>query len=86
MSSISSKYVVVDKFMPPEVEGEFKVAQVQGDEVYKGVIVELPEVPVHLSNQQLKVGDVILFAPHSPDTFLVEGKRFVRVEDLLKVL
>lgn len=84
MSQISNKYIVVEKYEKPKQEGEFETMQVMGDEVYRGVIVELPEVPVHLSNQQLKVGDIVIFAPHSPDTFLVEGKRFVRIEDLLK--
>lgn len=77
---------MVEKFITPHIAGEFEVAQVQGDEVYKGKIVELPEVPVHLSNRQLLIGDVVLFAPYSPDTHTIENRKFVAIVDLLKVL
>ena len=86
MASLSNKYIVVEKFVPPKKEGEFEVAQVMGDEVYKGIIVELPEIPVYLGNRQLVIGDLVIFAPHSPDTFTIEKQKFVRSEDLLKCL
>lgn len=84
MASLNNKYIVVERFIKPS-EGEFETVQAIGDEVYRGKVVELPEIPIFLDNYQLKLGDVVIFAPHSPDTFLVEDKRFVKVEDLLKV-
>lgn len=85
MSQISSKYVVVEKFIEPVQEG-FQEVKVQDSSVYKGTVAELPEVPVFISNHQVAIGDVVIFAKYSPDTHEIEDKKFVRVEDLLKVL
>lgn len=82
---ISSKYIVVEKYVPPKTEG-FETAQAIGDEVYKGVVVRLPEITVFIGNQELKLNDVIIFAPHSPDTFLIQDRRYVRSEDILEIL
>lgn len=85
MSQISSKYVVVEKYIEPIKEG-FQEVKVQDSSIYKGKIVELPNVPVFISNQRIELGDLVLFAKYSPDTHEIEDKKFVRVEDLLKVL
>ena len=86
MASINSKYVVVKKYITPKAEGDFTVAQVIGDEVWKGVIVELPDQPVFLGNRQLVIDDVVIFTPYSPDTYKIEDLKFVAISDLLKVL
>ena len=86
MGSINNKYIVVEKYITPPKEGEFEVAQVQGDEVWKGVIVELPDQPVYLGNRQLVIDDVVIFAPYSPDTHKIEDKKFIAISDLLKVI
>lgn len=85
MSEISSKYVVVEKVIEPPTEG-FQEVKVQDSSVYKGRVVEIPDVPVYIGNRQIIIGDLVLFAKYSPDTHEIEGNKFVRGEDLLKVL
>lgn len=83
--SISSKYIVVSK-VEEEVKEGFKVVEVQDDFVYKGKVDELPSVPVFLSDKQLAIGDVVMFAKYSPDTHEIGKQKFVAIADLLKVL
>lgn len=87
---LSRKYVVVKKVTPPKKEGEFNVVEAQDDFVYKGEVTHLPGEPVWLSNKQLALGDIVLFAKYSPDTHEIEvegeKRKFVSQEDLLAVL
>ncbi len=85
MSSISSYYIVVEKVIEPPAEG-YQTVAVQDSSIYKGRIVELPDSPIYISNHKLELGDVVIFAKYSPDTHEIEDKKFVRAEDLLKVL
>lgn len=85
MPSISTKYIVLEKYIEPPKEG-FQEVKVQDSSVYKGRVVELPDVPVYVGNQKIEVGDLVLFAKYSPDTHEIEDRKFVRAEDLLKVL
>lgn len=85
MSQISSRYVVVEKVVE-ESGGGYQTVTVQDSSIYKGKIVDLPEAPVHIGNHRLVIGDVVIFAKYSPDTHEIEDKKFVAVNDLLKVL
>lgn len=86
---ISNLYVVVEK-LEEEVKDGFKTVEVQDNFVSKGKITHLPEIPVHMTNRQVTLGDVVLFAKYSPDThgIDIEGKKvkFVAITDLLAVL
>lgn len=87
--NVNSSYVLVEKVEEPKVEG-FQKLEVQDNYLYKGRIVQLPEVPVFVDNHRLGVGEVVLFAKYSPDTHEQEldGKKlkFVLQRDLLAVL
>lgn len=87
---ISSRYVLVEKYIPPAKDEAFTAVEPQDDYIWKGVIHTLPGEPVHVSNHQLSIGDVVAFAKYSPDTHEIEldGKslKFVRRDDLLAVL
>jgi co-chaperonin GroES (HSP10) len=86
---ISVHYVLVKKVEEPKTEG-FQAVEIQDSFVYKGKIVRLPGMPVHMSNRQIAVGDVVLFAKYSPDTVEIEiegeKQKFVKIIDLLAVL
>lgn len=82
---ININYVVVEKVDEPVAEG-FKTVDVQDSFVYKGRITQLPAMHVYMCNKMLNVGDVVLFAKYSPDTFEVEKMKFVKTTDLLAVL
>lgn len=86
---ISSKRVVVEKFIEEQTD-EFNTVEIQDSFVYKGRIIEVPEVPVFVGNQQLVIGDIVLFAKYSPDTHEVteNGKtvKYVLIDDLLKII
>lgn len=88
---ISAQYVVVKRLAEQKREG-FSAVEPGDSFAYKGTVVELPGEPVHVSNQQLLHGSIVLFAKHSPDTFEVEdpafGERvkFVKRTDILAVL
>lgn len=87
---ISSRYVLVEKLRQPPQDGDFNVIEAQDDYVYKGKVVALPEVPVHVDNALIAVGDVVLFAKYSPDTHEIDigavKMKFVAVVDLLAVV
>lgn len=86
---ISNKYVVVEKLEEQKKDG-FKTVDVQDNFVYKAKILLLPDNPVYVSNQQLVIGDIVLFAKYSPDTHEIDldGKKvkFVAITDILAVL
>lgn len=86
---ININYIVVEQVPDPVSEG-FKIVEVQDSFVYKGRIKQLPATPVHLCNKMLEVGEVVIFAKYSPDTFEIDlpnGKvKFVKITDLLAVL
>lgn len=90
---ISNNYIVVEKLEEEAKEG-FKAVEVQDNYVYKGKVTLIPEVPVFMGNQQIGVGDVVLFAKYSPDTHEIdlqeEGMphkvKFVATSDILAVL
>lgn len=86
---ISNKYIVVEKIEEDQKEG-FKTVEVQDSFVYKGKVINKPSMPIYLTDTELKVGDVVLFAKYSPDTHEIdlEGKKvkFVAIADLLAVL
>lgn len=86
---ISINYIVVEKIVEEKKEG-FQAVEVQDSFVYKGKVVNLPDPPVYIGNEQIKIGDVIMFAKYSPDTFEmeVEGQKvkFVNVSDILAIL
>lgn len=86
--SISAKYIVVEKFEEEKKDG-YQTVDVQDSFTYKGKVIELPEVPVYVSNHQVMIGDVVMFAKYSPSTHEIEenGKlvKFITLEDILKV-
>jgi len=85
---ISSTRVLVKKAKQPIQEG-FKTVEPTDDFVYKGEIVKLPGEPVYVSNRQLLIGDVVLFAKYSPDTVEIdiesEKMKFISRADILAV-
>jgi len=89
MSSLSSNYILVSKALEPVSEG-FQAVAVEDSSVYKGKVEQLPDNPVYLSNQALKVGDIVIFAKYSPDTHLIERDgvelKYINTRDLLEVL
>ncbi len=86
---ISANYCLVAKLEEPKAEG-FQTVEVQDSFVYKGKIVKLPGMPVHLCNKVLDVGEIVVFAKYSPDTVEIEfdgvKHKFVKLTDLLAVL
>lgn len=86
---ISAHYVMVQKVEEPKSEG-FEAVEPQDSFVYKGKIVKLPGTPHFVSNRQLNVGDVVIFAKYSPDTHevVLEGEKhkLVKGTDILMVL
>ena len=90
MKEISNNYVLVKKLEEEKKEG-FQAVEVQDNFVYKAVIVQLPKSqPMYLGDQQLAVGDVVMFAKYSPDTHEIELEgvkhKFINVRDLLAVI
>lgn len=85
---ISNNYIVVEKLVEEE-KSDFKVVSIQDSSLYKGKVINIPEVPVYLGNKQLAIGDVILFAKYSPDTHEIEleGKKvkFISTKDILAI-
>ena len=88
--NISNNRIVVEKIEDEKQEGGFEMVNVQDSYTYRGKVVFLPEAPVYMGNEPVKVGDTVLFAKYSPDTHELEidGKKlkFVKTEDLLAVL
>jgi co-chaperonin GroES (HSP10) len=86
---ISSMYITVEKIEEAPKEG-FQAVEIQDSSVYRGRVTNLPEIPVHVDNTALLLGDTVLFAKYSPDTHEVEleGKKvkFIKVSDILAVL
>jgi len=82
---ISSKYIVVEKYIEPVQEG-FATAEVQDSYMYKGKVIELSDAPVYVSNRQVIIGDIVIWKKYSPDTVEIEDHKFVLIDDLLKVL
>lgn len=87
--SISTNRITVTKYEEPPSTEEFDTVQIQDSSIYKGVVHQLPDVPVYVSNHQLVLGDVVLFAKYSPDTHEIEDngikKKFINTEDILEV-
>lgn len=69
-----------------EVKEGFQTVQVQDSFVYKGKVIKLPGTPVYLGNTELDIGNVVLFAKYSPDTQEIEGKKYVKIVDILDVI
>jgi len=84
MKSINSKYVVVEK-IEQEVQEGFKTVEVQDNFVYKGKVKQLCTCPQYVGDEQLSVGDVVLFAKYSPDTHEIDKDKFVKTEDILAI-
>lgn len=86
---VSNNYVAVEK-LPEEKKEGFETVQVTDDFVYRGKVVNVPEMPVYIGNDGIKVGDTILFAKYSPDTHEIEldGKKlkFVSVRDIIATI
>lgn len=85
---ISNNYIAVKKYYEPEPEeGGFKTVDVHDESLFKGVVTHVPEAPVYLGNDPLKVGDIILFAKYSPDTHEIdhdgETLKFINTRDIL---
>jgi len=83
--TISNKYILVEQTKKESTKG-FQPVEVQDDFLYKGRVCELPDIPVFVGNHQIEVGDIVLWAKYSPDTINIEDKKFVAIEDLLKVI
>ena len=70
---VSNNYIAVERVFEPEKEiGDFKTVEVFDDFLFRGRVKYLPEAPVYLGNENLKSGDIILFAKYSPDTHDIE--------------
>jgi len=85
---ISDNYVVVKKREENKEKG-FLTASVQDNFVYEGIIKFLPESPIFMGNDKLKIGDIILFDKYSPDTHEYddgEKVKFVHKRDILALL
>lgn len=82
---ISSKYVKVEKVQEEKKEG-FQAVQTQDSFVYKGRIIQLPDQPAFVDNHPLELGDIVIFAKYSPDTFEINDKKYVLINDILEVL
>ncbi len=83
---IPDSYIVVERLPKDVVTNGFETVEVQDNFVYKGRVADLPDINVHIGHKQLELGDVVLFAKYSPDTHEIEGRKWVRVVDLLGVL
>ena len=94
--TISSNYVVVKKAKQPEKTGDFGAVEATDDFIYRGTIVAISDQPTHVSNAKAEVGDEILFAKYSPDTFEFDGKeidsslsekvKFIKTTDILAII
>jgi len=87
---INNNYIVVKKVeKPPRKEGEFEEVEIVDSSVYKGEVIELPEIPVFIGNTRLDLGSIVMFAKYSPDTHeITEGGqtvKFIKITDILKV-
>lgn len=85
MTAINANYIVVEKFEEEKGDG-FVAVEVQDSFVYKGRVKEIPQVPLYVDNHVLTVGDVVVFAKYSPDTHEIDGDKFIKAVDILKVL
>ena len=82
---VSNSHIVVEK-LEKEVQDGFQTVEVQDDFVFKGKVTLLPECPVFIGNEHIKLGDTVIFAKYSPDTHEIDGKKFVSTKDILAVL
>lgn len=86
---ISNNYLALERIEDTKIEG-FQTVQLQDSSTFKGKVKFLPEIPVFMGNQRLRVGDVVLFAKYSPNTHDIEHEglklKFVKTEDILAVL
>jgi len=85
---VSNNYIAVERVFEPEKEiGDFKTVEVFDDFLFRGRVKYLPEAPVYLGNENLKSGDIILFAKYSPDTHDIEYEgeklKFINTRDIL---
>lgn len=93
MQAINSKYILVKKMKEEKKDG-FQTVEVQDSFINKGEVFRLPDQPVFVDNQQLKVGDLVIFAKYSPDTHEVslmngateEKMKMVKIEDVLTII
>lgn len=78
--------MLVEKVDEPKKDGEFQVADVQDNFVYKGKIVA---VGSGVEPARFDPGDIIVFAKYSPDIHEVEvdGKKMkiISIEDILAI-
>jgi len=88
--NISNTRIVVERIEEEDKTEGFEIVNVQDAFIYKAKVVYLPEAPIFMGNEPVKVGDTILFAKYSPDTHEIEldGKKlkFIKVEDVLAVI
>lgn len=84
---LNDNYIAVEQ-LEKEVKEGFQTVDVQDNFVYKGRVKFLPDRPVYMGNEPLKLGDTVLFAKYSPDTHEVEELKvkFVSTRDLLATL
>ncbi len=83
---ISNSYIVVEALPKETLTNGFETVEMQDNFVYKGKVSVLPGDTVYIGNKNLEVGDVVLFAKYSPDTHEIDGKKWVRITDILAVL
>lgn len=87
--SLSNKYILVSSVEEKPQEG-FHAVKVEDSSIYKGIVKDVPDQPVFLSNHQLVKGDTVIFAKYSPNTHRIERDgeelKYIAVEDLLEVL
>lgn len=86
---VSNNYIAVEKCPKVETEG-FTAVEVQDNFLYKGVVKFLPECPVFIGNEHIKIGDVVLFAKYSPDVHEYKENgadmKLIGIRDILAVL
>lgn len=88
MKTISSKYVKVVKHEEQKKDG-FQAVEVQDNFIYKGKVIAIPEAPLYVSNRQIAINDIVIFAKYSPDSHeIVEDGvtyKFINHNDILEI-
>lgn len=83
---VSNNYIVVAQVEEPLKEG-FDEVEVSDSSLFRGKVEILPECPVYIGNDQLTIGDIVLFSPYSPDTqnivYKNESYKFISTRDIL---
>lgn len=91
--NILNGYLLVDKIPKEKSEG-FETVETQDDFVYRGKVIAVATTNFVTATSsykidEIKVGDIVLFAKYSPDTHEIdfEGRKvkFVKATDVLAV-